>query len=125
MSLEFQILPKNIYEGALRGILVLFVYNNIAKDMKLKLLLLRINAYYEANDITETKNGARFYALDKVANYIRSLYGEGNPDIDELMKVDKTFVRNDYEKKKEKPLSGAEKQVFNDIYKVYCQTKDY
>ena len=43
--------------------------------MKLKLLLLKTNAYYEANDITETKNGTRFNALDKVANYIRSLYG--------------------------------------------------
>ncbi|MDO4980860.1 MAG: hypothetical protein Q4E58_08150 [Prevotellaceae bacterium] len=92
--------------------------------MKLNLLLLRINAYYEAKEITETKNGARFNALYKVANYIRSLYGEGNPDIDELMGVDKAFVRNEYEKKKGKTLSGAEKQVFNDIYKVYCQTKE-
>lgn len=92
--------------------------------MKLNLLLLRINAYYEANEITKTKNGARFNALDKVANYIRSLHGEGNPEIDELMEVDKTYVRNEYEKKKGKSLSGAEKQVFNDIYKVYCQTKD-
>ena len=94
------------------------------KDIKLNLLLLRINAYHEANGITETKNGARFNALDKVSNYIRSLHGEGNPDIDELMEVDKTFVRNDYEEKKGKLLNGAEKQVFNDIYKVYCQTKD-
>lgn len=92
--------------------------------MKLKLLLLGINAYYKANDITETKNGARFCALDKVANYIRSLYGEGDPDIDELMKVDKTFVRNDFENKKGKTLSGAENQVFNDIHKVYCLKKD-
>jgi hypothetical protein len=92
--------------------------------MKLKQFLLRIYAYYEANDITITKNGTRFNALDKVANYIRSLHGEGNPDIDELMEVDKTFVRNDYEKKKGKSFSGAEKQVFNDIYKVYYQTKD-
>ena len=92
--------------------------------MKLKLLLLKINAYYEANDITESKNSARFNALDKVANYIRSLYGEGDPDIDELMAVEKTLVRNGYEKKKGKTLSGAEKQVFNDIYKVYCQIKD-
>ena len=57
--------------------------------MKLELLLLRIKAYYDANGITETKNGTRFNALYKVANYIRSLYGEGNPDIDELMGVDK------------------------------------
>lgn len=92
--------------------------------MKLELLLLRIKAYYDANGITETKNGTRFNALYKVANYIRSLYGEGNPDIDELMGVDKAFVRNEYEKKKGKTLSGAEKQVFNDIYKVYCQTKE-
>ena len=92
--------------------------------MKLKLLLLKINAYYEANDITESKNSARFNALDKVANYIRSLYGEGDPDIDELMAVEKTLVRNGYEKKKGKTLSGAEKQVFNDIYKVYCQTEN-
>ena len=92
--------------------------------MKLKLLLLKTHAFYEANGITETKNATRFNALDKVANYIRSLHGEGNPDIDELMEVDKTFVRNDYEKKKGKSLSGAEKQVFNDIYKVYYQTKD-
>ena len=92
--------------------------------MKLKLLLLKINAYYEAKGITETKNGARFNALDKVANYIRSLYGEGNPDIDELMAVEMTFVRNGYEKKKGKTLNGAEKQVFNDIYWVYCQIKD-
>ena len=91
--------------------------------MKLKILLLKTNAYYEANDITETKNGTRFNALDKVANYIRSLYGEGDPDIDELMEVDKTLVRSDYEKKKGKSLSGAEKQVFNDIYKVFCQMK--
>ena len=42
--------------------------------MKLNLLLLRINAYYEANEISETKNGTRFNALDKVANYIRSLH---------------------------------------------------
>jgi len=91
--------------------------------MKLNLLLLRINAYYEANEITETKNGARFNALDKVANYIRSLHGEGDPSVDELMEVDKTFVRNDYVKKG-KSSSGAEKQVFNDIYKVYCKTKD-
>ena len=94
------------------------------KDMKLKLLLQRINAYYKANDITETKNGARFNALDKVANYIRSLYRESNPDIEELMEVDKAFVRNEYEKMKGKTLSGAEKQVFNDIYNVYIQTKD-
>lgn len=92
--------------------------------MKLNLLLLRINAYYEANEITETKNGARFNALDKVANYIRSLYGEGDPDIDKLIENDKNIVRNDYEKKKGKTLNGAEKQVFNDIYKVYCQTKE-
>lgn len=92
--------------------------------MKLKQLLLRINAYYEANDITETKNGARFNALDKVVNYIRSLYGEGDPDIDKLIENDKNIVRNDYEKKKGKTLNGAEKQVFNDIYKVYCQTKE-
>ena len=92
--------------------------------MKLELLLLRIKAYYDANGITETKNGTRFNALYKVANYIRSLYGEGNPDIDELMGVDKAFVRNEYEKEKGKTLSGAEKQVFNDIYKVYCQTKE-
>ena len=92
--------------------------------MKLKQLLLRINAYYEANDITETKNGARFNAMDKVANYIRSLYGEGDPDIDKLIENDKNIVRNDYEKKKGKTLNGAEKQVFNDIYKVYCQTKE-
>lgn len=92
--------------------------------MKLKQLLLRINAYYEANDITETKNGARFNALDKVANYIRSLYGEGDPDIDKLIENDKNIVRNDYEKKKGKTLNGAEKQVFNDIYKVSCQTKE-
>lgn len=92
--------------------------------MKLKQLLLRINAYYEANDITETKNGARFNALDKVANYIRSLYGEVDPDIDKLIENDKNIVRNDYEKKKGKTLNGAEKQVFNDIYKVYCQTKE-
>ena len=92
--------------------------------MKLKLLLERTNAYYEEKGITETKNGARFNALDKVANYIRSLYGEGNPDIDELMAVEMTFVRNDYEKKKGKTLNGAERQVFNDIYKVYCQIKD-
>ena len=92
--------------------------------MKLKLLLLKTNAFYEANDITETKNATRFNALDKVANYIRSLYGEGDPDIDMLMKVNKTFVRNDYEEKKGKTLSGAEKQVFNDIYKVYYQTKE-
>ena len=88
------------------------------------LLLLKINAYYEANDITESKNSARFNALDKVANYIRSLYGEGDPEIDKLMEVDKIFVRDDYEKKKGKTLNGAEKQVFNDIYKVYYQTKD-
>lgn len=92
--------------------------------MKLDLLLLRINAFYEANGITKTKNGARFNALDKVANYIRSLHGESNPDINELMEVDKILVRNDYEGKKGKLLNGAEKQVFNDIYKVYCQTKD-
>ena len=94
------------------------------KDMKLKLLLLKINAYYEAKGITETKNGARFNALDKVANYIRSLYGEGDPDIDELMAVEMTLVRNGDEKKKGKTLNGAERQVFNDIYKVYCQIKD-
>jgi hypothetical protein len=92
--------------------------------MKLKQLLLKINAYYEAKGITETKNGARFNALDKVANYIRSLYGEGDPDIDKLIENDKNIVRNDYEKKKGKTLNGAEKQVFNDIYKVYCQTKE-
>lgn len=92
--------------------------------MKLKQFLLRIYAYYEANDITITKNGTRFNALDKVVNYIRSLYGECDPDIEEPMEVDKAFVRNDYEKKKGKSLSGAEKQVFNDIYKVYCQTKE-
>jgi len=92
--------------------------------MKLKLLLQITNAYYEEKGITETKNGARFNALDKVANYIRSLYGEGNPDIDELMAVEKTLVRNGYEKKKGKKLSGAEKQVFNDIYKVYYQTEN-
>ena len=92
--------------------------------MKLKLLLQSTNAYYEAKGITETKNGARFNALDKVANYIRSLYGESDPDIDELMKVDKTFVGNSYEKKKGKSLNDAEKQVFTDIYKVYCQIKD-
>ena len=74
------------------------------KDMKLKLLLLKINAYYEANDITESKNSARFNALDKVANYIRSLYGEGDPEIDKLMEVDKIFVRDDYEKKKKEKL---------------------
>ena len=94
------------------------------KDMKLKLLLLKINAYYEAKGITETKNGARFNALDKVANYIRSLYGEGDPDIDELMAIEMALVRNDYEKKKGKTLNGAERQVFNDIYKIYCQTKE-
>ena len=92
--------------------------------MKLKLLLLKINAYYEAKGITETKNGARFNALDKVANYIRSLYGEGDPDIDKLIENDKNIVRNDYEKKKGKTLNGAERQVFNDIYKIYCQTKE-
>ena len=92
--------------------------------MKLRQFLLRIYAYYEANDITITKNGTRFNALDKVVNYIRSLYGECDPDIEEPMEVDKAFVRNDYEKKKGKSLSGAEKQVFNDIYKVYCQTKE-
>lgn len=87
--------------------------------MKLKLLLLKTHAFYEANGITETKNATRFNALDKVANYIRSLYGEGDPDIDKLMEIDKSFVRNGYEKRKGKTLSGAEKQVFNDIYKVY------
>ena len=87
--------------------------------MKLKLLLLKTHAFYEANGITETKNATRFNALDKVANYIRSLYGEGDPDIDKLMEIDKSFVRNYYEKRKGKTLSGAEKQVFNDIYKVY------
>lgn len=92
--------------------------------MKLKLLLQRTNAYYEEKGITETKNGARFNALDKVANFIRSLAGEGDPDIDELMAVEKALVRNGYEKKKGKTLNGAEKQVFNDIYKVYCQIKD-
>lgn len=97
---------------------VICIYlNNI--NMKLKLLLLKTNDFYEANDITETKNATRFNALDKVANYIRSLYGEGDPDIDKLMEIDKSFVRNDYEKRKGKTLSGAEKQVFNDIYKVY------
>lgn len=94
------------------------------KDMKLKQFLLRIYAYYEANDITITKNGTRFNALDKVANYIRSLYGECDPDIEELMEVDKAFVRNEFEKMKGKTLSGAEKQVFNDIYNVYIQTKE-
>ena len=70
--------------------------------MKLKLLLLKTHAFYEANGITETKNATRFNALDKVANYIRSLYGEGDPDIDKLMEVDKIFVRNNNEKKKGK-----------------------
>lgn len=91
--------------------------------MKLKQFLQKVNAYYEANGINETKNSARFNALDKVANFIRSLLGEDDPDIDKLMEVDKNFVRNDYEKKKGKTLNGAEKQVFNDIYKVYHQTK--
>ena len=92
--------------------------------MKLKLLLLKTHAFYEANGITETKNATRFNALDKVANYIRSLYGEGDPDIDELMAIEMALVRNGYEKKKGKTLSGAEKQVFNDIYKVYYKTEN-
>jgi hypothetical protein len=40
------------------------------------------------------------------------------------MAVENTLVRNGYEKKKGKALSGAEKQVFNDIYKVYYQTEN-
>ena len=40
--------------------------------MKLKLLLLKINAYYEANDITESKNSARFNALDLPDNQLHA-----------------------------------------------------
>jgi hypothetical protein len=57
-------------------------------------------------------------------NYIRLLCGERNPDIDKLMEKGKTLVINDYEKKNGKPLSGEEKQVFDDIYKVIIKRKN-
>ena len=96
---------------------VICIYLNNIK-YEIEIIITETHAFYEANGITETKNATRFNAF-KVANYIRSLYGEGDPDIDKLMEIDKSFVRNDYEKRKGKTLSGAEKQVFNDIYKVY------
>lgn len=72
-----------------------------------------LESYYDSKDIAQ----CRYNALNKVVCFMKEVFKDYVRDMDFLKQVDKQKLKLLYESRKEsKKISGAESQVFNDMY---------